>query len=78
MGAELKYYCDHKRHLVCIPYSIQNMNQMADTLFINRVWFHRCNNPHYDIPKLRVKEIMGHCTVVSSKEIIEIIKGKLK
>lgn len=65
------YYCDNKRHLVCYPYSIDNLHLMAYGLGIGRWWFHK---NHYDIPKLRIKEITDRCTVVSSKEIVKIIK----
>lgn len=67
---KLKYICDKRRHLVCKPYSIENLHKMADQLCIKRPWFHK---DHYDIPKDRIEEIMNLCKVVSSKEIISII-----
>jgi len=69
----LKYYTDGKRHLVCRPYSIQNLHQMADELGIKRCWFHK---NHYDIPKKRVDEIKSKCYMVSPKDIVRIIQGK--
>jgi len=45
---------------------------MADDLNIKRCWFHK---DHYDIPKRRIKEITEKCEVVSSKEILKIIKS---
>ena len=68
----LKYYCDNQRHLVCLPYSIENLHIMAESLGIKKVWFHK---NHYDIPKKRIEEIMKQCTVVSPKEILKIIKS---
>lgn len=65
------YYCDNKRHLVCVPYSIGRLHEMADILNIKGCWFHK---DHYDIPKLRIHEIKDKCTIVSSKEIVTIIK----
>ena len=44
----MKIYCDDKRHLVCIPYSVQNLHRMAEDLGIRKCWFHK---NHYDIPK---------------------------
>lgn len=70
---KMKYYCDNARHLVCMPYSIENLHVMGAFLKIKRHWFHK---DHYDIPKLRVEEIMSACTVVSSKDIVRIIQGK--
>ena len=67
----MEYICDKKRHLVCIPYSLENLHSMADQLGIKRCWFHK---NHYDLPKLRIDEIMNKCRVVSSKEIVKIIK----
>lgn len=73
---KLTYYCDNARHLVCVPYSIENLHIMAEDLGIKRCWFH-ANYPHYDIPKKRVAEISAKCNVVSSKEILKIVKGKV-
>lgn len=70
MSIDLKYYCDDARHLVCIPYSIENLHQMAKDLDIKRCWFHK---NHYDIPKKRIDEIKNKCNFVSSKEIVIII-----
>lgn len=44
---------------------------MAKDLNIKRCWFHY---DHYDIPKRRISEIMNKCKIVSSKEIVNIIK----
>lgn len=66
----LEYVCDKKRHLICLPYSIENLHKMANELDIKRCWFHK---DHYDIPKKRINEIEGKCIIVSSKEIVKII-----
>ena len=68
----ISYYCDTRRHLVCTPYSINNLHKMAEHLDIKRCWFHK---DHYDIPKKRIEEIMSHCVVVDSRMIVDIIKG---
>ena len=73
MEQPVKYYCDHKRHLVCHPYSIDNLHKMATELNIHRCWFHK---NHYDIPKMRIKEIQEKCCVVSPKDIVKIIRGE--
>ena len=65
------YLTDKKRHLICVPYSIENLHRMAEDLSIDRCWFHR---DHYDIPKRRVEEIEAKCTIVSSREIVKIIR----
>lgn len=67
------YICDNKRHLVCKPYSIDNLHIMAFNLGIKRCWFHK---DHYDIPKTRIEDIMSRCSIVSSKEIVSTIKGR--
>ena len=66
------YVTDGKRHLVCIPYSIENLHVMAADLGIGRHWFHK---HHYDIPKRRMAEIEAKCSLVSSKDIVKIIRG---
>ena len=68
----MTYYCDHGRHLVCRPYSVENLHEMARQLGIKRCWYHAGRHPHYDIPKRRVAEIMARCQVVTSREILEI------
>jgi len=65
----MKYYCDNKRHLVCVPYSIENLHKMAEDLDIKRCWFHK---DHYDIPKKRIDEIKSRCEVVTDREIVKI------
>jgi hypothetical protein len=67
-----EYFTDGKRHLVCVPYSVENLHNMAVDLSIGRHWFH---TNHYDIPKRRMDEITSKCTVVSSKDIVKIIRG---
>ena len=67
----MKYYCDNSRHLVCVPYSIENLHIMAEDLGIKRHWFHK---NHYDIPKTRIEEIKNKCEVVTTREILKIIK----
>ncbi len=69
---KLIYVTDKKRHLICVPYSIDNLHQMAEELKINKCWFHK---NHYDIPKRRVDEIEKKCNIVSVNNIIEIIKS---
>jgi len=66
------FLTDGKRHLICKPYSIDNLHNMAKQLNINRCWFHK---DHYDIPKRRKDEIESKCVIVSSKEIVNIINS---
>jgi FMN phosphatase YigB (HAD superfamily) len=66
----MKYYIDRKRHLVCVPYSVENLHLMALDLGIKRCWFHRT---HYDLPIRRKSEIEQKCYIVSSKDIVKII-----
>jgi hypothetical protein len=76
MKVSIEYFTDRKRHLVCIPYSIENLHKMAEDLSIGRHWFHRGSGlDHYDIPKKRIAEIEARCVIITSKEILEIIRG---
>lgn len=67
-----EYFTDGKRHLVCVPYSVDNLHEMAADLMIGRHWFHK---DHYDIPKRRMAEIEAKCIIVTSKTIVKIIRG---
>lgn len=69
---KLKYVCDTKRHLICVPYTIENLHIMAEQLNLKKCWFHK---NHYDIPVKRKEEIEKLCQVISSKEIVEIIRS---
>lgn len=72
----LIYVCDNYRHLVCLPYNIENLHRMAQELKINKCWFHKnASYPHYDIPKKRIDEISDKCIIVTSKELLSLIKG---
>lgn len=68
----MKYICDNKGHLVCYPYSVDGLHEMAKWLKIKPEWFH---NDHYDIPKMRFEDIKSQCEVVRPREIVEIING---
>lgn len=70
-----RFLCDNMRHLICEPYSIEGLHQMAAELGINRCWFHNTRYPHYDIPKKRIDEIRAKCDVVKPNTILRIIKG---
>ena len=70
----MEYLCDKNRHLICFPYSIENLHKMAEELNIKRCWFHK---DHYDIPKRRIDEITKKCKVISSKEIVNIINTSI-
>lgn len=71
---KLEYFCDDSRHLVCVPYSIENLHKMAEDLKIHRCWFHKSSHPHYDIPKRRIAEIQQRCRIISSRELLNLVK----
>ena len=72
---KLTYYCDSMRHLICVPYSVDNLHRMASDLGIKRCWYHRGSIfPHYDIPKRSIVEIQEKCIVIAARELLEIIK----
>jgi hypothetical protein len=70
----MRYLTDGKRHLVCEPFSVENLHEMARDLGISRSWFHGGKFPHYDVPKRRIDEITAKCELVSSREILRVIK----
>lgn len=71
----MKFYCDDARHLVCVPYTVENLHIMARELGVKKCWFHASTYPHYDIPKRRVAEVTAKCTLVSGREVLAICKG---
>lgn len=76
-GALVRFFSDNMRHLVCTPYSVKNLHEMAKELNIKRCWFHAASDyPHYDIPKRRIAEIQAKTTVVDPRVILRICKGE--
>lgn len=77
---ELRFFSDGEgRHLVCLPYTVENLHRMAEALGIKRCWFHNsASGPHYDIPKRRISEVVGKTTVVTTKTILRICRGEWK
>lgn len=74
----MEYFCDNQvRYLTCLPYSIENLHEMAKDLGIKRCRFHKTNYPHYDIPKTRTQEISEKCTEVSTRELLNMIKDNI-
>ena len=74
----MNIYCDVNRHLICTPYTIDNLHSMAKILNIKRCWFHNSNYPHYGIPLKRVDEIISHELVklIDTKTLLNIIKNE--
>lgn len=66
---DLIFICDDARHLICEPYSRENLHLMAQQLRIKKSWFH---TDHYDIPVNRIADVTRLCKVVTTREIIEI------
>lgn len=78
VGDELQFFCDKMRHLVCLPYTIENLHVMADQLNIKRCWFHSGSRyPHYDIPKRRIAEITTKCKLISPRELLSLCQKNL-
>lgn len=74
---KLEYYCDKKRHLVCKPYSVENLHIMAMLLSVNKCNYHGGDKPHYDIPRTFYSRVSKECKIVSEREILQIIQEGL-
>jgi hypothetical protein len=84
----LRIFSDNQRHLVCWPYTLENLHATAQFLGIKRCWFHggrrkdgdrnlNAGNAHYDVPKKRVEEIYARTERLTTREVLSIIKGGL-
>jgi hypothetical protein len=67
--------CDNSRHLVCLPYSIDNLHIVAESLGIKRCWFH---GSHYDIPLRHMGEIKSRCVIATTRQVLGIVQGVVK
>lgn len=74
----MQFYTDGKRHLVCLPYSVDNLHKMAEQLGIGKHWFHNAKNAHYDIPKRLLERIESQSIKVTSKDIVRICAGSFE
>ena len=73
----IKFYHDAMRHLVCVPFSVENLHAMAEELGIKRCWFHASkDHPHYDVPKKRMATIGERSTLVRPRQVLAIIRGE--
>jgi hypothetical protein len=75
----VRYLSDDHRHLVCLPYSIENLHIMAADLGIKRCWFHyrkQGYGHHYDIPLRRVAEIRAKTEHITGRQFLAIVKGE--
>jgi hypothetical protein len=71
-----RYLCDQNRHLICLPYSLEHMKQMAFELQLKRKALSKVPNKRfYRIPFERLEEIESQCEVVPAWRILEIISG---
>lgn len=77
---ELKFYMDHMRHLVCEPYSVENLHGMAEFLTIPKHWYHGHRLPHYDIPITMVEDLKssGIVNYVHPRKVLNIITEGLR
>lgn len=69
---------DSQRHLVCEPYSVENLHRMADDLGVGRHWYHAgARYPHYDVPLTQWERYAAdpRVNVVSPRVILEVVRG---
>ena len=69
---KIRYVCDRERHLICCPYSKENLHKMARELNMEKKLF---KSNHYSIPEERKKEIEKVCQIITTYEIEEIIQS---
>ena len=74
-GRTLHPIRDDYRHLVCLPYSIENLHDMARSLNIGRHFYHAGRHPHYDIPARRRAVLEELVPRVSSTDLVRITQG---
>ena len=72
----MQYYCDNARHLVCVPYSVENLHKMAAALDIKRCWYHNGSYHCYERAQfqchLRFDYDISICIITITKCIIII------
>lgn len=75
-GLKLRFFTDgSRRHLVCYPFSVDGLHEMARNLGIKRCWYH-AGRGHYDVPKLRVGKLPERVEQITPRQLLAIIKGQ--
>lgn len=77
-GVTLYPIRDDYRHLVCLPYSIDNLHELARCLNIGRHFYHAGRHPHYDIPVRRREALEELLPRVSSTDLVRITQGLIQ
>ena len=67
--------CDERGHLVCMPYRLDYLHLLAERFGISPDRYHR---GHYKAPEWMLEELMFHCKVMSSRDIVRIKRYELK
>ena len=44
-------FFDDARHIICAPYDVAALHELAATIGLKRCWWHASRHPHYDVPK---------------------------
>lgn len=65
---------DGRRHLICVPYDLDNLFAVARNMGIHVRWFHK---DHFDVPIRRRVEIEEKCLKVTPRQIVLVIQGRL-
>lgn len=64
-------------HLVCHSFSIEGLHKVSRLLGIKYCHYHyKPRLPHYDVPRYLQKIVRERSVIVSSKDIIRIIRGE--
>ena len=68
----MKYYCDESRHVVCVPYSIENLHIMGKKLKLKRHWYHKSKGGlgHYDMPYSYIKFLLDTITGINFNTVL--------
>jgi len=72
---QLEFFMDSRGHVVCLPYSIENLHKMAKVLSLNKFSFKK---DRYVLPdyKIELARIVSHTVKPATIETI-ITKNKL-
>lgn len=80
-GRILTYFYDKNRHLVCLPYNVENLHLMARRLGISRSWFHGSKDnrhPHYDVPVSMMGHVGNSAVLLTPKGVVRLCQENTK
>lgn len=72
----IRYLCDEAGHLICTPYTTENLHVAARHLTLGPLFYKTEPYPHYAVPWMRIEDVRAKCDAVEEAAILAIVGGR--